>query len=265
MAIQRLDRVVITEKDRALIKDFVNFKTAAQNIGLARQDKYLRSLTTLAERYLNGRAYSSLTQEDVMEIVLGIGRSKLSEWTKHDYRVTLKTFMIWAGKEKEVRWVTATKPRRLPEEILSEEDVSKLINSALSPRDKAFIACLYEGGFRIGELGGLRIKDIDFDRYGAIAMVTGKTGMRRVRLIWSMPYIAQWLEAHPRRSEREAPVWVKMSGEAMIYNAINKQLHALYRRASEKYQRRKPACVPARAIDASCLTVDGIADGGVFI
>jgi integrase/recombinase XerD len=231
LAIQRLDRSAMPECNRVLIKDCVNFKAAAQNIGLARQDKYLRSLTTITERYLNGRAYSSLTQEDVMEIVSSIGRSKLSDWTKYDYRMLLKTFMIWAGKEKEVNWIKAKKPRRLPEEILNEDDISKLIDSAQSTRDKAFVACLYEGGFKVGELGGLRIKDRDFDRYNAIAMVVGKTGMRRVRLIWSMPYLAQWLVQHPDHEDREAPLWVKKNGELLSYDAINKQLHRFGERA----------------------------------
>ena len=63
-------------------------------------------------------------------------------------------------------------------------------SSSLSDSDKALIAMLYEGGFRISELGTMTLKDVSFDRYGVLAMVNGKTGMRRERLIWSMPYVA---------------------------------------------------------------------------
>jgi len=93
--------------------------------------------------------------------------------------------------------------------------------------------CLYEGGFRIGELGGLRKKDISFDKYGAIALVTGKTGPRRVRLIWSMPYVAQWLEAHPKQEDRNAPLWTKLDGTpgALDYAAMRMQLQKIAKRA----------------------------------
>jgi integrase/recombinase XerD len=231
---RRLDRAAIPEEDRVLIKDFVNYKAAAQNVGAVRQDKYVRILVLCAERYLNGRTFSSLTREDMIELISRIGRSTLSEWSKHDYRVILKTFLTWAGKEDEVKWIKATKPRMLPNEILSEQEISELIDHAQNLRDKAFIACLYEGGFRISELGGLRMKDVEFDRYGAIAMVAGKTGMRRVRLIWSVPYLAQWLEAHPQRDDRTALIWVKMNGEPLMYQAIRKQLQKIAKRAGIK-------------------------------
>ncbi|MBN1763384.1 MAG: tyrosine-type recombinase/integrase [Methanomicrobia archaeon] len=234
LAFHRLERALITEEDRALIKDFVHYKTAAQSIGLLRQDKYLRSLMLIAERYLDGRTYASLTREDVMEIVSNIERSGMSGWTKHDYRVILKAFMIWLGKEKEVVWIKTSKPRKLPDEILNEGEISRLIDSARSLRDKAFVACLYEGGFRISEIGGLRMKDVDFDRYGAIAMVEGKTGMRRVRLIWSTPYLSQWLEAHPQREDRLAPVWIKKDGKALGYPALREQLREIAKRAGIK-------------------------------
>lgn len=97
-----------------------------------------------------------------------------------------------------------------------------MIDVAENVRDRAIIAMLYEGGFRVGEIGSLKVRDIDFDRYGAIAVVRGKTGMGRVRLIWAMlPYIAQWLEVHPRRKERNAPLWIKASDarEALGYDA----------------------------------------------
>lgn len=91
-----------------------------------------------------------------------------------------------------------------------------MIDAAENLRDRAIIAMLYEGGFRVGEIGSIiKVRDIDFDRYGAIAVVRGKTGMRRVRLIWAMlPYIAQWLEVHPRRKERNAPLWIIKASDA---------------------------------------------------
>ena len=222
----------LSEGDRALIKRFVNYKKA-EKVGVERQEKYLRILRTIGEQFLDGASFSSLKKEDVVRIVSEIEERSWREWTKYDFRLILKTFLKWLGKTEEVAWVKTTKPKGLPNELLSEQDVQAMIDASLNLRDKALIAMLYEGGFRIGELGAMRVKDLTFDEYGAVTMVTGKTGMRRVRLIWSVPYIAQWLEAHPRKQERDSPLWLKVHGDrrAMNYAAIRMQLQKMARRA----------------------------------
>jgi len=40
--------------------------------------------------------------------------------------------------------------------MLSEEEIERMINACEHPRDKAMVACLYESGTRISELGALR-------------------------------------------------------------------------------------------------------------
>ncbi len=84
-----------------------------------------------------------------------------------------------------------------------------MIEVARHPMDKAFIAALYETGCRIGELAGLQIKNIHFDNYGAILIVNGKTGMRRIRIIFSAPYMSAWLEMHPKKLDPNAPFWIR--------------------------------------------------------
>ncbi|MGC9444517.1 MAG: tyrosine-type recombinase/integrase [Candidatus Methanospirareceae archaeon] len=233
--VNALHRSALAEEDKALIERFVNYK-AAEGIGIPRQEKYLRILRSIGTRHLNGRTYSSLTKDDLVQIISEIERRELTAWTKYDYRLLLKTFLKWVGKTDEIEWIKTTKPRGLPEELLSESDVMAMIDAASSLRDKALIAMLYDGGFRVGELGGLRIKDIAFERYGARVKVAGKTGMRRVLLIWSMPYISQWLEAHPLREDREAPVWVSKGKKKreLDYDAIRVQLQKIARRAGVK-------------------------------
>ena len=110
-----------------------------------------------------------------------------------------------------------------------------MIDGGNSIRDKALIACLYEGGFQIGELGGLSIGDVTFDRYGAMVIVNGKTGMRRVRLIFAMPYLSQWLESHPFREKKDAPLWISSGAgsqsQGMNYTALRQQIRRIAGRA----------------------------------
>ncbi|VVB87296.1 Tyrosine recombinase XerD [uncultured archaeon] len=69
-------------------------------------------------------------------------------------------------------------------------------------------------------------------------MVDGKTGMRRVRIIFSSPYLATWLDNHPFRDNPEAFVWVGIGtvgrNEPMQYGAIRMHLKRIAEKAGIK-------------------------------
>ncbi len=72
-----------------------------------------------------------------------------------------------------------------------------LIDTAINKRDKAIIALLLDVGARIGEIGNLCIKEIKYDDIGISTLVSGKTGQRRVRAVWSVDYLNDWIKDHP--------------------------------------------------------------------
>ena len=73
-------------------------------------------------------------------------------------------------------------------------------------------------------MANIKIKHIAFDKYGANAIVNGKNGMRRIRLIFSPPYISAWLAMHPDRDDPNASLWVNVGnrnrGIPMKYGSI---------------------------------------------
>jgi integrase/recombinase XerD len=79
-----------------------------------------------------------------------------------------------------------------------------MIENATNLRDKAFISTLYESGCRIGELLPIKLRSVVFDEYGAVLIVDGKTGMRRIRLISSVPLLANWISNHPFKNNPDA-------------------------------------------------------------
>jgi integrase len=117
-----------------------------------------------------------------------------------------------------VAWIkTNVKRNELSEpNVLTEEEGRKLIEAVSKPRDKAFVAVLFEGGFRISEMHGIRIGHITFDQHGARVSVRGKTGGRTVRLITSAPMPASWLEQHPFREDAQAPLWVVLAHNSRV-------------------------------------------------
>lgn len=96
----------------------------------------------------------------------------------------------------------------MPEALLSAEDLRKLADAAENPRDKALILSHYESGCRIGEILSLCIVNVAFDKHGAVLIVDGKTGPRRVRIIAAAPALSLWLSLHPMRNDTSAPLWI---------------------------------------------------------
>ncbi len=84
---------------------------------------------------------------------------ELSEWSRYDYEVILKTFFEYFGKKDVISWLKIKHPKKLPDEILTEQEIVAMVDAAMILRDKALIAMLFEGGFRIGELMTLKTKE----------------------------------------------------------------------------------------------------------
>ena len=77
-----------------------------------------------------------------------------------------------------------------------------------SVRDRCYHATSRDLSARPHEILGLKIKDIIFKAAGnnqyAEVLVNGKTGTRHLPLIESLPYVKEWLEQHPQRSNPNA-------------------------------------------------------------
>jgi site-specific recombinase XerD len=183
-------------------------------------------------------------KKDMVRIVGALEKSHYSCEVKHAIKVSIKKFYKWLdGGEyypEKVRWIKSSQKirKRLPKELLSLEEVEKLIAAADHIRDKALVSALYESGFRIGELLSLTLNNIEFDEYGAKIVGDGKTGMRRIRLVASAPFLATWIENHPLRDNPESPLWLgigtKNKNEAICYGHARQLIHKLAKKAGIK-------------------------------
>lgn len=115
------------------------------------------------------------------------------EWSKQRFKVALKVFYRWLKNSDEdppeTRWIRTTVSRRgriLPEQLITEEEIQRMLSKAVNTRDRAFIMMLYDAGLRPSEILSLKINNVNFDDYGAYLVVNGKTGPRRVRLLESV-------------------------------------------------------------------------------
>jgi len=229
----------ISEKNKELIVDFIDY-CFSEGLGEHRILKYITTLKYIALSLQID--FENATERDIRRYVSSLERSDFSQWTKHDYKVVLKKFYRWLNSGEEpsiVKWINTSlkdKNRKLPEEMLTEDEVQLMIDAATNKRDKAIIALLWDIGARVGEIGNLRIKHLKFDDMGAVFSVDGKTGPRRVRAVWSVDYLRDWLEDHPGRNDPEAPLWFNFAKtgevlEPMRYDAIRMRLNKISEKA----------------------------------
>jgi len=232
----------ISARNAELIRRFEE-RCFSEGLSKVRVVKYLQSLRKISEWL--GKDFDEADKADIERLVGRLEGSDYSAWTKHDYKVALKRFYRWlrGGEDcpPEVKWMKTTfkeKDMLLPDQLITEEDVMKLIEAADSIRDKAFIMALYESRARIGELGSLRMRDVSFEEGYAVIMLRGKTGPRRIIVVAATPYLQAWIQNHPLRNKPESPLWINMGRvnryEAMGYPALAKVLKVAAKKAGLK-------------------------------
>jgi integrase/recombinase XerD len=211
----------------------------AEGITEGRIVRYMWDLRTLS-KWLN-LEFEKATKEDIKNLVGKLETSKYSYSTKRDLKITLRKLYKWLrGTEtipEEVSWFRTnlkSNNRKLPEEVLTQEEVAKLIRVAGNTRDRAFISTLYESGFRIGEILTLKLKHVMPTNPGFQLIVDGKSGARRIRVIASAVYLNQWINTHPYNENPEAFLWVSRNGEIISYRNVTELLRKLKRKAGIK-------------------------------
>ena len=241
-----LEELVTSTANKKLIKDFVRDK---QLIGVHNTSitPYLYSLNRLLTHTkkdlvkLNAedlKVYFSELQTNPCET------GKLySQVSINNHKRSIKFFYRWIGKGKYpecVEWIKEnTKHRtKLPDDMITEEEIKKMISTTNNTRNQAIISVLYDSAARAAEFCGVRIKDVKFDELGAVMHVDGKTGQRNIRLINSVPYLQSWLQVHPFRDDPNAFMWYNM--QAHKWAEVNRQtLSRIIVRAGKKAEIKK--------------------------
>jgi len=204
--------------NKKLVEEFIDH-LAVTGISKARMIRYL-SLFLCFERAMK-KDFEKIEEKDLKKYIADMQTRKYTPSTIYTNLVTLKRFYKWLKGNDEyypdlVKWlkprIKKTDMKPLGEgDLITEDDVKKMIEVADNSRDKAFVSLLYESGCRIGELASLQIKNVKFDSNGVVLTVQGKTGVRTVRVISSTPYLMTWLQFHPLREDPNSPLWVAIN------------------------------------------------------
>jgi site-specific recombinase XerD/ribosomal protein L40E len=225
--------IEVPEKNRKKIKQFLEY-IRAEGLSVPRQVRYVYVLRKVSS--LLGKEFYRTTKADMIALVSELEKQDTAYDTKLSEKQCIKRFYKWLRNTEddyppEVRWMKAKRNNNhkiLPEHLLTEDEVKKLAEACQNQRDRALILVLYETGCRVGEILTLKVGDVQFDTHGAIMIAKGKTGPRRVRIIFSAKALSEWLNHHPSRLDLEAPLWTSFesanSKKPLEYYAFRKML-----------------------------------------
>jgi len=237
----------ITDDDVSLIKEFSSEVHATSHITLKRVYKYHYIL-------IHWREYiGEFRKNSIKEIYSGItaiqnakdntGNPRYAGNTLVDYLTILKKFYVWLyenqytsidrEKIRKIKPPKVSLMTKTAEQLLTEEEVRKLITACTNSRDRALISMLYEGGFRIGEIASLKWRQLKFNEWNVAVNVDNKTlKPRYIPLVMARPYLSMWRNDRPLLLKDDGFVFLTHGKhEPLQYRGFVKQLEKITKRA----------------------------------
>lgn len=238
----------ITSEDRELIKEYIDELAATSQISPTRRYK-LTGILIRNRKY--HPAYADCTLKDIYAAINVIktatkedGTPRYKKNTISDLLQLLKRFFIWLVENGKNSHIPVDKLYKIKtpgydyhtltaEALLTEEEIRRIVEAAATPRDRALISVLYEGAFRIGEIGNMRWGDVMFTEWNVTINTAEKTGKPRfVPLVSSRAYLAEWKNAYPLPITPESFVFLTTTTKKPLqYQGLVKQMRIIATRA----------------------------------
>lgn len=202
-------------------------------------------------QFLDDRPVETTTKDDVLAFVSedrtvrfyrhGVSREVvMRESTRAARIVQVRAFLKWLRRTPgrayppEVEWLQPNRKAQSrvvdPAELLTPKEVKAMVQAHDHPQDRAIVSVLYESGMRASEFVSLTLGNVAVDDHGEAVLALSKaspglkTGPRRVPLLDSVVYLQAWLDAHPRKGDASAALWISRAdrnpGDPLTANAL---------------------------------------------
>jgi len=234
-SIAKFNKVKTSDRNKQLVADFLKSHKRKGNRKSTLASNCAIFIQIISRYYIN-KDLDQMTEDDFDNILESLERNKL---TDYNYRKTIKKFFRWLTIDNVPKWVKDikmpfTKTPVQPQDLLTKDEVNRLLNACGNPRDKAMIAIALDSSLRIGALGTLKIKSVAQNKSGAVLYIspTSKniksTQPKPIPITWSVGYLNKWLDIHPLKDNPDAPLWVNLHGKTrnqiMSYKIIRQSL-----------------------------------------
>lgn len=220
-----------------------NFLIECKNegVGTSTRVSYVFTLCKLSEYVKKG--FIDFTRDDVLSYLDSHRKTEDAD-PKHKWKgsynlrkIHIGKFFKWLKKSEVMVDIHAQKRKEKstysPSDLWTEEDSIVFLRYCPSLRIRCYHMVATDSSCRPHEILKLKIKDIVFKQIDgknyAEILVNGKTGSRHIPLIHSIPYVKEWLDAHPIKSNPKAPFICAVSkglGHRVTTDSLNKTFHS---------------------------------------
>jgi site-specific recombinase XerD len=174
-------------------------------------------------------------------------KTQFSRMTQFKHRVFVKSFYKKLFNydndyPENVKWIKRNRPdvRKNPQDMITEEEFSAMINACTNPRDKCLLSMLMDLGLRAGELLKINLEHIKFyDDYISIWVQTSKTFQGEVFAVKCIPHLTTWMEAHPLKNTKKAPLFINSKdSERLSQQGLRQIIRRIKKKAGIHQERR---------------------------
>jgi integrase len=224
----------ISDANKTILERYVNLSLVGKSPKLSKGtiSYNLKILNFVLDHIHNDLDKLTIDDIDAFNLAISSWKRKggylqgeeISDVTKKQYTIGFRRFIGWyADRYEDQKYERLVKKLKMSvkrktiqsSDLLTKDEINKMISVASSLRDKAIIVTLAESGCRLGELAACKIESFQPLPDGGCKFTfpEGKTGLRTVVLIRSSSYIDHWIRTHPRNDKQDEPLWIALDGK----------------------------------------------------
>jgi integrase len=216
----------------------------------------------LFNRYLHYKSFEQITKDDVVGYLVSLKKSESQDpthkWigTYNTRQMIIRKFFRWLynhqNEPDRSKWISPPciqgikqlsrkeKSPYKPSDIWTNEEHAIFVKYCPEKRDRCYHSMANDTSARPHELLNLRIKDVRFKisstgmQYAEVHLLESKTKPRTLPLIFSIPYVKDWIDSHPISNNPDAFLFPSLAdynfGEQLSENALYKQYTRTYKK-----------------------------------
>lgn len=224
----------LSKEQVIVLKEYFEYLVSTRRLKARSIFNYITSINYVGKKI--AKPYSLITKKDLITFFASLSNNSINYVI--NYQQGIKKFFAWLGKEelvKDIKYAKRPKTKVTKDQILTREEIMKMVSICQHERDKALVMLLYELGSRIGELINIKLKDItELKEQKRWIRIDGKTGIRNLPSTLSLPYLHEWINRHEFK-DKEAPLFYSFTkneyGRFLNAQSMNSYLQKIAKRA----------------------------------
>lgn len=244
------------QNNAKLLYDFLLAEQNERNVKLGTKTTYVKIIYHF-NRFLNYKDFETINKKEILDYLNSLRKSEVDDpihkWigTFNTRQIVLSKFFRWIYNKEEYNkdnWknpdcILGIKPLPRkekspykPDDIWTDEEHALFLKYCPEKRDRCYHAMANDTSCRPHELLSLRLSDIKFKlsttgiQYAEVHILDSKTKPRTLPLIFSVPYIKEWIESHPLANNSNSWLFISLGDRSFGKQLTENALYKLYAR-----------------------------------